>query len=548
MTIFQKSSRRFLFKQASEEWEFEAIHRLNYRTFVEEIPQHANNSNRRLVDRFHNENTYFICLCGEELVGMVAVRSVRPFSLDYKLEGLDSYLPAHRSLCEARLLAVEREFRNGFVFRGLVSQVLEYVKLHNIDLTIISGTTRQQKLYTHLGFVPFGSLVGTKEALYQPMYITRELFDKQEPAFEEIQDHIPGWIANFLPGPVGVSEGVRNAFNASPFSHRSEVFARMFNRLKKRLCWLTGAKYVEIMLGSGTLANDVVGGQLAELGVPGIVLSNGEFGERLIDHATRAGLEFEAYRQTWGKAFDWEKVSDLIYKSDSQWLWAVHCETSTGVLNNLESIKTVAGDMKLCLDCISSIGITPVDLRGVFLASSVGGKGLSSLPGLSMVFYNHPIKSSSKLPRYLDLAYYAAHGGVPFTHSSNLLSALQAAMREQVWSERFETLAIDSAWLRETLRRVGFGVLASEEDAAPAVVTLVLPHEVSSKQVGDQLAGDGYLLSYESEYLLERNWMQICLMGAYTRDELESVIDRLSDLCFTDNPGVLRADANRRIC
>ncbi|HRE06968.1 MAG TPA: hypothetical protein PKX00_15250 [Opitutaceae bacterium] len=28
------------FKLATEAWEFEAIHRLNYRTFVEEIPQH----------------------------------------------------------------------------------------------------------------------------------------------------------------------------------------------------------------------------------------------------------------------------------------------------------------------------------------------------------------------------------------------------------------------------------------------------------------------------------------------------------------------------
>ena len=31
-----------LIKVATEEWEFELIHQLNYRTFVEEIPQHAN--------------------------------------------------------------------------------------------------------------------------------------------------------------------------------------------------------------------------------------------------------------------------------------------------------------------------------------------------------------------------------------------------------------------------------------------------------------------------------------------------------------------------
>ena len=64
------------FKIASEDWEFEAIHRLNYKTFVEEIPQHARNPEQRLVDKLHAENTYAICLHGDRLVGMVTARSL----------------------------------------------------------------------------------------------------------------------------------------------------------------------------------------------------------------------------------------------------------------------------------------------------------------------------------------------------------------------------------------------------------------------------------------------------------------------------------------
>ena len=44
-----------VFKFASEDWEFELIHRLNYRTFVEEIPQHKASPTHRLVDKFHAE-------------------------------------------------------------------------------------------------------------------------------------------------------------------------------------------------------------------------------------------------------------------------------------------------------------------------------------------------------------------------------------------------------------------------------------------------------------------------------------------------------------
>ena len=82
-----------VFKTASEDWEFEQIHRLNYKTFVEEIPQHQRSPSERLVDKFHAENTYLICLCNQKLVGMMAVRGNRPFSLDHKVANLDSHLP-----------------------------------------------------------------------------------------------------------------------------------------------------------------------------------------------------------------------------------------------------------------------------------------------------------------------------------------------------------------------------------------------------------------------------------------------------------------------
>ena len=49
------------------------------------------------------------------------------------------------------------------------------------DLAIISGTTRQEKLYKHLGFIPFGPLVGSDEARFQPMYIPVERFEEMAP-------------------------------------------------------------------------------------------------------------------------------------------------------------------------------------------------------------------------------------------------------------------------------------------------------------------------------------------------------------------------------
>ena len=152
--------------------EFDAIHRLNYDTFVEEIQQHAPNPERLLIDRFHAENTYVICLADSRLVGMVCGRCERPFSLDQKLANLDRFLPAHRRVVEIRLLAVARAYRKTAVFSGLMRLLSGHFLERGCDLAVISGTVRELKLYRHLGFESFGERVGPVEASYQPMYLT----------------------------------------------------------------------------------------------------------------------------------------------------------------------------------------------------------------------------------------------------------------------------------------------------------------------------------------------------------------------------------------
>ena len=133
-------------------------------------------------------------------------------------------------------------------------------------------------------------------------------------------------------------------------------------------------------------------------------------------------------------------------------------------------------------------GTVPVDLQGVHLASCVSGKGLGAFPGLSMVFYNHDlVPGPDELPRYLDLGLYAAQDGIPFTHSSNLLFALQTAVKRINIEERFRNIVELSVQLRERLAGLGYNIVASHEHASPAVLTLALPPELSSRTIGWQL-------------------------------------------------------------
>jgi aspartate aminotransferase-like enzyme len=527
-----------VFKFADEDWEFEQIHRLNYRTFVEEIPQHQASPTHRLVDKFHSENTYLICLSGRKLAGMLAARGNRPFSLDQKLEKLDSYLPAGRKVCEVRLLAIEKKFRGAQVLQGILALLWQHSIEKGYDLGVISGTTRQFKLYQHLGFVPFGPVVGIGEAQFQPMYVKMETFEKSAREFlrsSPSRAFQPSAV-NFLPGPVTMLREVRRAFEQAPESHRSDAFTRDFQAAKQILCELVQARNVGLFLGSGTLANDVVAGQLLLEGKPGLVLTNGEFGERLVDHARRFGLTFETLEFPWGQPLDLAVVRRRLEAAPTRgWLWCPHCETSTGVLNDLDRLKTLCAEfqVKLCLDCISSIGTVPVDLRGVWLASCASGKGLRAYPGISMVFYHHEVVPSPRgVPRYLDLGCYAAQETVPFTFSSNLLHALHAAVKRVRWDERFAGLVDLSAWLRTRLCELGFELIGDGASVSPAVVTIALPSHLDSGRIGGLVQESGYLVSYNSDYLRRENWIQVCLMGECTKEKVVSLLNALNRVCF----------------
>jgi len=405
---------RLRYKLADSAWEYEAIHRLNYRSFVEEIPQHAPNPERRLVDRFHEQNTYAICLEGDELVGMIAGRCTRPFSLDAKLPDLDSYLPRHKRAIEVRLLAVLPRHRKQAVFVRLAGLLAVHFRQQGCDLALISGTTREIRLYRHLGFVPFGPLVGSEQAPYQPMVLTLESFGARAGA---LLAQAGGRCASFLPGPVEVAPAVRQAYSAPALYHRSADFAALLGRVRCALCELAHAPHAVVMCGSGTLANDAVAAQLSSLGGRGLVLANGEFGERLADHARRWRLSFDVLQAPWGDAIAVDSVQRQLELRGARWLWAVAGETSTGVANPHRALQALcrAHGVDLCLDAISALGLYELHLDGVRLATAVSGKALGAYAGLSIVFHDGRLTGKGVLPRYLDLAAYEANGGVPYT-------------------------------------------------------------------------------------------------------------------------------------
>ena len=486
-------------KIARTDAEFTAIARLNYETFVEEIPQHARNDERLLVDKFHDDNTYIVLYKDEELIGMLAFRDERPFSIDTKVGGVENYLARAvcEKMCEVRLLAIKKEHRVGRVFLRLAQALYTYVLGKNYTACVISGITTQEHLYKQIGFTQFAEAVGTEEARYLPMVLTSEQGQAFYMQFQK-KHHL------FFPGPVQQER----ALSHTTVSHRSGLFTQLYKQLKTELTQLAEAKNVAILNGSGTLANDVMLKQVkARMHEQrGIICKNGEFGGRLIQQAEMLGLQFDVYEVPWGEQYNAQRLE--VAMEQATWCAFVHGETSSGTLNDLALFSQLAEkhDVLLAVDCISSFGALPFSLKGVQLATATSGKALGALAGLSFVFYDDEPLHTGAL--YTDLAQYATR--VPYTLPAYLVANVLEALR--AYPQRYDTLA---ERLRTLLQLDGLQRL----DAAhyPTAVTF---HCSPQLVVDAQL--NGFELHAHSDYLQTRHMAQISTIQPHFERDMEA--------------------------
>jgi GNAT superfamily N-acetyltransferase len=163
---------RYLFKRADRAEEFEQIHALNYRTFVREVGQYADDGSGRLVDRFHHKNTYFIALRDGALAGMIGVHGEAPFSVAARLPDPTFLERAGTRPVEVRLLAVEPGARHRPITYGLMGAFYEYALTEGFTDVFISGIVGRETMYESMGFVAIGTPVPAGTTAYVPMHVS----------------------------------------------------------------------------------------------------------------------------------------------------------------------------------------------------------------------------------------------------------------------------------------------------------------------------------------------------------------------------------------
>ncbi|MDZ7969040.1 MAG: alanine--glyoxylate aminotransferase family protein [Nostoc sp. DedSLP03] len=350
-----------------------------------------------------------------------------------------------------------------------------------------------------------------------------------------------------IPGPTPVPEAALLALAKHPIGHRTSEFSNILAEVTENLKWLHQTQSDVLMLnvsGTGAVEAGII--NFLSPGDRILVGSNGKFGERWVEVGQAYGLNVEEVKVEWGKPLDPAVFAEKLQADTQKQIKAViitHSETSTGVLNDLETINRHVkehGEALIIVDAVTSLGAfnLPVDAWGLDIVASGSQKGYMIPPGLGFVSVSPKAweaYKTAKLPKYyLDLGKYRKATGkntTPFTPPVNLIVALHTTLRimkeeglESIFA-RHERLKNAT---RAAIKGLNLPLLAADNSASPAI-TAVAPQGIEPDKIRS----------------LMKKRFDIALAGG--QDHLSNKIFRIGHLGFVSDRDILSCIASLEV-
>ncbi|WP_299414256.1 alanine--glyoxylate aminotransferase family protein [Acaryochloris sp. IP29b_bin.148] len=364
-----------------------------------------------------------------------------------------------------------------------------------------------------------------------------------------------------IPGPTPVPQQVLLASAQPPISHRSPEFRNLMADLTADLKWLHQTQNdVLILASSGTGAMEAGILNFLSPGDRVLVGCNGKFGDRWANLCDQFGLATERMTAPWGKALDPEAFRLHLQAQPNPPIKAViitHSETSTGVLNDLETIShhiKAHSSALIIVDAVTSLGVCPVpmDEWRLDVVISASQKGYRMPPGLGFVAvspFAWQAHATARFPRfYFDLGKYridAAANTTPFTPPVNLFFALQASLAMMKAEGLTRLFAHQQGLMQATraaLRALDLPLWVSDDAIASPAVTAIAPAQIDPELLRSHLRDQYGVVIAAGQDHMRGKLIRIGHLGYMCDRNILTTIAALeatlSDLGYPFQPGI----------
>ena len=148
------------------------------------------------------------------------------------------------------------------------------------------------------------------------------------------------------PGPVTLSERVRQALLRPDLCHREPEFTALQQSIRTRLLGVYGLPLdhwaAVLLTGSGTAAVEAMMSTLIKDTDSVLILENGVYGERLTAIACIHGLHHVRLHHAWDRGIDLDAVRACLDQNRRfHYVALVHHETTTGRLNPIAELAEI---------------------------------------------------------------------------------------------------------------------------------------------------------------------------------------------------------------
>lgn len=302
-------------------------------------------------------------------------------------------------------------------------------------------------------------------------------------------------------GPVPIPHAVARA-NGVVINHLGETMERVIANLKRMAGYAFQTQSDKVMgvAGPASAAMEMAVANLLWPGRKALCLKTGTFSNRLGEMAVGVGADVTFVEPETGKPVTADMVRKALAKRRYDVITLVQGETSCGVLNaELPEIARLARDhgALTIVDAVVTLSTMPLEMDrwGLDAVVTGGQKGLSSIPGVSLVAFSEAawraIESRPVPPSHWCLDAVRAQrfwGDHQYHYTAPVpgILALYEALRlvcEEGLEARHERHRVSSLSLQAGIEAMGLRLFIPPEHRLNAVVAITVPPGVAAKQV-----------------------------------------------------------------
>lgn len=298
----------------------------------------------------------------------------------------------------------------------------------------------------------------------------------------------------FTPGPLTTSQKVKQAM-LNDLGSRDNTFIELLKDIRARLLDTGGVKkgdYEAIILqGSGTYGLEAVISSTIPRGGKLLVIINGAYGRRIAQIARVHHIELVTLDYLENKKPDLFEIEATLQEDQAiTQVAAIHCETTTGMMNPIKEIGELAKryGKTYFVDAMSSFGAVPFNLAECqidYMVSSAN-KCIEGVPGFSIILAKREtLEATEGFSRTLSFNLLAqwqgfeANGQFRFTPPTHTLLAFHQALveleleggvqgRGARYQSNYETLIAG-------MREIGFVEYLKPEDQGYIITSFPYP-------------------------------------------------------------------------